>query len=277
MTKSQDQILSALLEKILFNQKELNLLKEKIKQVSQKNINPNDLRTHIFGARIHIMEELLEFFPFYAKETFNNNVSDESNRSLPSGNEEDLLRQIEEREDLLKLVAKRLMNIYSNLKEPNNTGSGIKQITDVITKDQKQNETRKKLAVDITNILNLDKDKNGEIKIENVLNLYNTVVKLGFVPHLIADASMKYQLDSDDQYEDLKDKKIIYQSPAGTEADEWVLEVAKREGCKFLTNDLYRDYRNEFGKDWINSNRLTCFFSNGKFIIRESKKKKTLT
>ena len=269
--KSQNQILSALLEKIIFNQKELNILKEKINQVSLKIINPNELRTHIFRARVHIMEELLEFFPFYAKETINKTISNGS-----SENEESLVKQIEEREDLLELVAGRLMSIYNNFKEKNNNGNlpDIEEITNVINKDQEQRETRKKLVVDITNILNLDRDENGKIKIENVLKLYNTIVELGYEPHMIADASMSYHLDSDDQYEDLEDKRIINQSPAGTKADEWVLEVAKQENCKFLTNDLYREYREEFGKDWIFNNRLTCLFSNGKFIIRDSKNNK---
>ena len=269
--KSQNQILSALLEKIIFNQKELNILKEKINQVSLKIINPNELRTHIFRARVHIMEELLEFFPFYAKETINKTISNGS-----SENEESLVKQIEEREDLLELVARRLMSIYKNFKEKNNNGKlpDIEEITKVINKDQEQRETRKKLVVDITNILNLDRDENGKIKIENILKLYNTIVELGYEPHMIADASMRHHLDSDDQYEDLEDKRIINQSPAGTKADEWVLEVAKQENCKFLTNDLYREYREEFGKDWIFNNRLTCLFSNGKFIIRDSKNNK---
>jgi hypothetical protein len=239
-------------------------------------MNPNELRNHIFGTRVHIMEELLEFFPFYAKETTNNNVSDVINRSLTSENEEDLLRQIEEREELLELVAKRLMNVYNKFNGQTNNKNlpDIKQITDVINKKQEPKEKPKKLVVDITNILNLDKDQNGKIKIENVLKLYNSVVELGYKPHMIADASMRHHLDSSEQYEDLEDNNIINQSPAGTKADEWVLEVAKQERCKFLTNDLYREYGDEFGKDWIFNNRLTCLFSNGKFIIRESKNNK---
>ena len=263
--KSQDHILSALLEKILFNQKELNVLKERINQVSLKKINPNELRNHIFGARVHIMEELLEFFPFYVKESINSNVNNESLQSERDGS---LVEQIKEREELLEIVAKRLVNIYNNLIKKSN--GHLDQENPI----ENTTETKKKLVVDITNILNLDKDQNGKIKIENILNLYNAVVELGYEPHMIADASMRHHLNSADQYKYLEDKGIIRQSPAGTEADEWVLEVAKRENCKFLTNDLYREHRNEFGKDWIFNNRFTCIFSNGKFIIRESKNNK---
>ena len=283
--ESQEHIFNALLEKIFFSEKELNLLKQKINQVSLKIISPKDLRNHIFENRIRIMEELLEFFPFYVKESINSNFSNESLQSERDGS---LVEQIKEREELLKIIAKRLMIIYKNLKEkksPENLDN-IKEISEVsqlIQKDHFENqnqsqcskEIKKKLVVDITNILNLDKDENEKLKIENILKVYNAVVELGYEPYMIADASMRHHLNSADQYKDLEDKGIINQSPAGTEADEWVLEVAKQEGCKFLTNDLYRDYGDEFGKNWIFNNRLTCFVSNGKFIIRESKNNKT--
>jgi len=279
ISKSQGQILNALLEKIFFSKKELDILKEKINQVSLKAITPKELRNHIFGNRVRIMEELIEFFPFYVKESINSNASNESLHSERDGS---LVEQVKEREELLEIVVKRLMIIYENLKEKKSTENfnDIKEISEVsqhIQRDQKQDikVTKKKLVVDLTNILNLDKDQNQKIKIENVLNVYNAVVGLGYEPHMIADASMRHHLNSADQYEDLKEKKIIRQSPAGTKADEWVLEVAKRENCKFLTNDLYREHRAEFGNDWVFNNRLTCIFSNGKFIIRESKNNKS--
>jgi len=266
--KSQHQILSSLLEKIFFSKKELEILKEKIDRVSLKTITSKELRNYIFGTRIRIMEELLEFFPFYVSESINGNFKNESLQFERDGS---LVEQIKEREELLEIVAQKLMNIHKRLDE--------KKKTEDLNQENHIENTKiikKKLVVDITNILNLDRDQNGEIKINNILKVYNAVIELGYEPHMIADASMRHHLDYDNQYKDLEDKGIINQSPAGNKADEWVLEVAKREKCKFLTNDLYRDHRAEFGKDWIFNNRLTCLFSNGKFIIRESKNYKTV-
>lgn len=266
--KSQHQILSSLLEKIFFSKKELEILKEKIDRVSLKTITPKELRNYIFGTRIRIMEELLEFFPFYVSESINGNFKNESLQFERDGS---LVEQIKEREELLEIVAQKLMNIHKRLDE--------KKKTEDLNQENHIENTKiikKKLVVDITNILNLDRDQNGEIKINNILKVYNAVIELGYEPHMIADASMRHHLDYDNQYKDLEDKGIINQSPAGNKADEWVLEIAKREKCKFLTNDLYRDHRAEFGKDWIFNNRLTCLFSNGKFIIRESKNYKTV-
>lgn len=282
--ESQEHIFNALLEKIFFSEKELNILKQKINQVSLKIISPKDLRNYIFRNRIRIMEELLEFFPFYVKESINSNFSNESLQSERDGS---LVEQIKEREELLKIIAKRLMIIYKNLKEkksPENLDN-IKEILEVsqlIQKDHFENqnqsqcskEIKKKLVVDITNILNLDKDENEKLKIENILKVYNAVVELGYEPYMIADASMRHHLNSYDHYDALEEKGILNQSPAGTKADEWILEVARRENCKFLTNDLFRDFRDEFGKDWVFNNRLTSYFYNGKFIIRESKNNK---
>ena len=87
---------------------------------------------------------------------------------------------------------------------------------------------------------------------------------------MIADASTRYHMDDQDLYDNLVNEKIIIQSPAGTKADEYILEVAKAENSKFITNDRFKEYRDEFGEDWINKNRVTCFFFNGKFIIRNA-------
>ena len=90
---------------------------------------------------------------------------------------------------------------------------------------------------------------------------------------MIADASMRHNVDDDDLYEELVDDGIVIQSPAGIKADEYILEIAKVEKCKFLTNDKFEEYWKEFGKDWIFNKRLTCLFFNGKFIIRNNIKR----
>jgi len=129
------------------------------------------------------------------------------------------------------------------------------------------------LLVDITNILNMDKNKNHKIKVDNIQKVGDAVTSLEHVPRMIADASMRHNVDDADLYEELVDDGIVIQSPAGIKADEYILEIAKVEKCKFLTNDKFEEYWKEFGKDWIFNNRLTCLFFNGKFIIRNNIKR----
>ncbi len=270
MIQSDETIIENLLEDIFFDTEELELLKREIKQVSLGNLDPIALKKTILKCRMRFKEEMIgDFLPYY-KDLM------KIYKSQPS----ELLHKIKEREDLLETIAIRINNLYRKLEEKKESNYmqdlyQISEDTSLLKKeDLNSKEEKAMLAVDLTNILNLDRDDNGKIKVENVLNLYNAVVELGYEPHMIADASMRHHLNSDEQYEDLKEKKIIRQSPAGTKADEWILEVAKCEHCKFLSNDLYRDYRKEFGKELIFNNRLTCIFVNGKFIIRENKNNK---
>ena len=136
-----------------------------------------------------------------------------------------------------------------------------------------QNEDKELLLVDITNILNMDKNKNHKIKVDNIQKVGDAVTSLGHVPKMIADASMRHNVDDRKLYDEFLEDETILQAPAGTKADEYILEIAKVEKCKFLTNDKFEEYWEEFGKDWIFNNRLTCLFFNGKFIIRNNIKR----
>ena len=137
------------------------------------------------------------------------------------------------------------------------------------SKKKGQLENNELLVVDVTNIINLDKDEGGTLKVEHILKVADAVKSLGYVPIMIADANMKYYpLDDLELYERLIQQGVITQAPAGRKADEYVLKVAQNENCKFLANDMYKDYWDEFGKEWIFKYRLACMFVNGKFIIR---------
>ncbi len=163
--------------------------------------------------------------------------------------------------------------IFSELSDLNNMLSPYRK--ERISSPQPQenhnvgNQKQKTLLVDITNILNLDKDEDGNIKVKNIAKVRDTVLDLGYTPKMWADASMRHHVDNKKQYEKLLEKKIIHQTPAGTKADIWILKITTQRNYKFLTNDLYRKYREEFGEEWISSNRLTCVYDEGDFIILE--------
>ena len=123
------------------------------------------------------------------------------------------------------------------------------------------------MLVDVTNILNLDKNGNGDIQVKNIIKVHDAISALGYTPKMWADASMRHHVDDKSQYERLVDKGIVKQSPAGNKADIVVLKLAKKFNYKFLANDLYREYRDDYGKEWIKKNRLTCVYEEGEFII----------
>jgi hypothetical protein len=265
ITQSKDTIIEDLLEDIFFDTEELELLKHEIKQVALGTLDALSLKKTILKCRMRFKEEIIkDFLPYYKEQV---------NRSSLQTSE--LHQKLKEREDLLETIALKINTLHQKLQEKK-TPENISELAEVnsLLKDknpQKDPPTPNNMVVvDLNNILNLDRDENENLKVENVLNLYNSVLDLGYEPHLVADANMRHHVNSKDQYEDLVDRKIINQAAAGTKADGWVLKIAKRWHCKFLSNDLFREYRDEFGREWIADHRITCIFVNGTFIIQES-------
>ena len=61
--------LNEMLEKMIFNEKDLNTLKIAIENMNMGKISPKELRKYIIASRGKIIEKLLKFFPFYLKQT----------------------------------------------------------------------------------------------------------------------------------------------------------------------------------------------------------------
>lgn len=131
-----------------------------------------------------------------------------------------------------------------------------------------------KISVDLANILYNDRDEKGKLKAENIIKLYNSLREENYDPYLILDAPLRYKVDNELEYERLVEEQILYQAPAGRKADNFFLNIAKAFKCKFLTNDLCREYYDEFGKDWIQENRKTFMFIDGKLILEKFNKRK---
>ncbi len=130
-----------------------------------------------------------------------------------------------------------------------------------------QSQTNNKLVVDLTNILYEDLDKNEKLKAHNILSIRDTLLSKGYNPFLIVDASTIHKIDDEEHYKMLGSNDIIYQAPARRTADKFVLKCAKNWNCKFLTNDQFKEYWDEFGKDWVLKNRVTCMFIEGELIL----------
>ena len=128
-------------------------------------------------------------------------------------------------------------------------------------------EETNRLYVDIANLLYSDKDNQGNLKVENIGPIYDTLKLHDYNPILIADASISHKVNNKEDYETLIRNKIVRVAPAGRTADIFILKMAKKNNCKFLTNDLFRDHHDDFDKDWIYENRITYMFEDGELII----------
>jgi hypothetical protein len=63
----------------------------------------------------------------------------------------------------------------------------------------------------------------------------------GFEPILIADAALRHQIDDKGGYERLVENGELQQAPAGTDADYFVLRLARELDAMVVSNDRFRD------------------------------------
>ncbi|MBI5680815.1 MAG: Zc3h12a-like ribonuclease [Methanobacterium sp.] len=130
-----------------------------------------------------------------------------------------------------------------------------------------------KVIVDASNVAHFGKGKDGKPSLNNVLNAIESLKKLGYEPFTIADASLRHEIDEKEEFTKLLEENKIHQVPAGTTADHFILKIAEDENGKILSNDIFREYNDEF-KD-IASRRIPYNIKEGKvFIGKASKPKK---
>jgi len=129
-----------------------------------------------------------------------------------------------------------------------------------------------RIYVDLTNILMEDLNERGEMRSKNILRIISQIEQAGYGPIIcIADANTRHHVDDIKTYNGLLLKKYIEQASAGSKADIFLLKFAKRYDCKILSNDLFKEYRKEFGKEWIKSHRVAYMFVEGVLEISEPK------
>ncbi|MHA2007543.1 MAG: hypothetical protein ACXABO_19425 [Promethearchaeota archaeon] len=108
--KSTQQYLSEVIEKIIFDENELNSLKLLIRDLSLGKTEPIKLRKAILNSRVLMMERIVNLFPFYQRQVSN---IVERNEGLNSQTIQNLENELEERTKFLEEVGNRVHNIIS--------------------------------------------------------------------------------------------------------------------------------------------------------------------
>jgi len=124
-----------------------------------------------------------------------------------------------------------------------------------------------KVIVDLTNILYEDMDEDRNLQTSSVLRIKNLIISKGFDPILVVDASTNYKMDDEKGFKELEKNNVFKKAPAGRKADWTVLMLAQTNNCHFITNDLYKEYKEEFGGKWIEENRITLIFVDGQWLF----------
>ena len=96
----------------------------------------------------------------------------------------------------------------------------------------------KRAIVDASNVAHA-----GEkgARLATLLAVRDELKEEGFEPILIADAALRHQIDDRDGYERLVESGELQQAPAGTDADYFVLKLAKDLDALVVSNDRFRD------------------------------------
>jgi len=129
-----------------------------------------------------------------------------------------------------------------------------------------------KVIIDASNVAHFGKEDGSCPKLANILSAVKYLENQGDDFVIMADASLKHEIDDKEKYLHLIDEEAIEEVPAGNNADHFILELAEEENAKILSNDLFREFNDEF-KD-IQSRRLPFSFDDENIIIGESKKPK---
>jgi hypothetical protein len=118
------------------------------------------------------------------------------------------------------------------------------------------------IVVDGANVAWSEQTRDGKPKVSNIVVMRRALEEEGYDPIIIIDASLRYDVDDPDQLEGLIDGQHVRQSPAGTEADYFLLMTAGQQNSKVVSNDTFESYRDDY--PWIWERRMPYMIVEGK-------------
>lgn len=129
-----------------------------------------------------------------------------------------------------------------------------------------------KVVIDASNVAHANKKEGSKPLMSNILAAVKALEESGDEFVIIADASLRHEIDDKEKYEKLLESDSVEEAPAGMDADHFILELASNENARILSNDKFRDYADEFIN--INSIRLPFVIENGRLSIGKAKRPK---
>ena len=129
-----------------------------------------------------------------------------------------------------------------------------------------------KVIIDASNVAHFGKKDDSSPKLSNILSAVKALESQKDDFAIIADASLRHEIDDKDKYLLLVEEEAIEEVLAGNNADHFILELADEENAKILSNDMFREFNDEFHD--IPSKRLPFSFDGENIVIGEAKKPK---
>ena len=129
-----------------------------------------------------------------------------------------------------------------------------------------------KVVVDASNVAHYKKNENSKPQMANILAAVKALEESEDEFVIIADASLRHEIDDKAQFEKLLESGNVEEVPPGNDADHFILDIATREKAKILSNDKFRDYAAEFRN--ISSMRIPFVIEKGRLTFGRPKKPK---
>ena len=126
---------------------------------------------------------------------------------------------------------------------------------------------KKTVVIDGANVAYEERSAGGKPKLSNLLKVRRELEERGFEPVIIVDASLKYDIDDQEQLETLIQSQQVRQVPAGTDADFFIIQFAHELDALMVTNDRYKDYADRY--PWIPERRLPYMIVKGEVVLYE--------
>jgi len=128
-----------------------------------------------------------------------------------------------------------------------------------------------RVIIDGANVAHFGKE-DSKPKLSNIFSAVRYLEENNHDFVIISDASLKHEIDDKEKYEKLLADDAIEEVPAGNNADHFILELAEEENAYILSNDLFRDFADEFHD--IPSKRLPFSFKGEEIVVGSAKKPK---
>ena len=124
---------------------------------------------------------------------------------------------------------------------------------------------KRMVVIDGANVAYEERSAGGKPKFSNLLKVRRELEEKGFEAVILVDASLKYDIDDQEQLENLIRSQQVRQVPAGTDADYFIIQFAEQLDALIVTNDRYKDYADQH--PWIPERRLPYMIVKGEVVL----------
>lgn len=124
---------------------------------------------------------------------------------------------------------------------------------------------KKVVVIDGANVAYEERSAGGKPRLSNLLKVRRELEERGLEAVILVDASLKYDIDDQEQLETLIRSQQVRQVPAGTDADYFIIQFADQLDAVIVTNDRYKDYAEQY--PWVQERRLPYMIVKGEVVL----------